>query len=289
LQRYQYKNYLFHGISEGGIQTAVAMPQFHLSFDIGRGASFLTEIPKLLLTHGHLDHSSGLAYYVSQRSLRKLPPPEIYCPPEIEDPLRKILSLWSEIEQFDLKYSLIGVDIGKIYPLHGNYHFRAIKTVHRVASNAYTILEKSIKLKGEFANLPGHRIAEMKRRGDDLFFESHNPIVTFSGDTCIEFVLENEEARKSKILFMECTYVDEKRAIERARNWGHTHLFEIAENAEAFRNVERLFLIHFSPRYTPAAIHEAINRHLPAWLSSKTTPFLTLNQRRDTPIQKIGS
>lgn len=257
------------------MQTAVTVPQFHLNFDIGRGGGALNDATKLLLTHGHLDHASGIAYYVSQRSLRKMPPPEIYCPPEIESQLRKILDLWSEIEQFRTNYTLTGVDCDTHYPLFGNFSFRPVKTIHRIPSYGYTIYEKTVKLKGEFLNLPGHKIAEMKKERDDLFYESSNPLITFSGDTQIEFVLNNEEIRRSKILFLECTYIDQNRPIERARKWGHTHLFEIAEHAEAFREVEKLYLIHFSPRYTNAEIETAIRRTLPEWLVKKTTPFIT--------------
>ena len=107
-----------------------------------------------------------------------------------------------------------------------------------------------------------------------MFYESTLPHITFSGDTQIEFVLENEIVRRSRALFLECTYVSEDRPVERARKWGHTHLFEIAEHAEAFRDVEQLFLIHFSPRYRRREIEEALDKHLPDWLRAKTTPFI---------------
>ncbi len=108
----------------------------------------------------------------------------------------------------------------------------------------------------------------------NLFHEVYSPVITFSGDTQIEFVLENEDVRNSKVLFLECTYVDEARPVERARKWGHTHLFEIAANAEAFKNVENLVLIHFSPRYSRDKILDALRRHLPEDLHAKTTAFL---------------
>ena len=274
LTDYTILDQVFLGVSEGGIQTAMSMPRFRLMFDIGRGSPRLVEIPRILLTHGHLDHASGVPYHISQRSLRHLPGCEIFCPPELKEPLEKILELWAEIEGFRTEYALNSVDYGTVYPLQGNHYFKAVRTIHRIPSNAYSILEKTTKLKPEYKNLPGQEIARLKKE-KDLFYEAYNPIVTFSGDTQIEFVLDNEEVRKSKILFLECTYVDEDRPVERARKWGHIHLFEIAEHAEAFRDVQKLVLIHFSPRYRPEKIRQAISQRLPGWLAEKTIPFLS--------------
>lgn len=252
----------------------MSIPRFRMTFDVGRGASNLVDLPKVFLTHGHLDHSAGIAYHISQRSLRHLPGAEIYCPAELKEPLQQILKLWSKIEMFDFDYKLIAVEPGRFYPLQDEYFFTGFTTLHRIPSLGYTIFEQKSKLKAEFRNLKGTQIAEMRRTRTDMFEEVLTPLVTFSGDTRIESIIENESARKSKVLFLECTYIDDKRPVERARNWGHTHLFEIAQHAEYFRDVQQLFLIHFSPRYRPESIRQAISSSLPNWLAEKTIPFI---------------
>ncbi|MCS7205314.1 MAG: MBL fold metallo-hydrolase [Leptospiraceae bacterium] len=275
LSVYRYRDFVFVGNTEGGLHTTVAIPRFKLMFDTGIGSPQLTDYNKILLTHGHLDHSSGVAYLVSQRSLRKLEPPEIYVPPQIYEPLDQILKLWNEIEQYESRYKLIKIQYDQLYPLQGNYYFQAIPSYHRIPSHGYVIFEKKQKLKKEFIGLPGHEIAELKKTNPDIIETKWEPVITFSGDTKIEFVLNNEVVQNSKILFLECTYICEKRNVERARRWGHIHLFEIIENAEYFRNVEKLYLMHFSPRYTNQEILDTLKRLLPKWLYEITTPFLT--------------
>ncbi|MBX7058150.1 MAG: MBL fold metallo-hydrolase [Leptospirales bacterium] len=250
------------------------MPRVRLLFDIGVGSPRLTEIPRLLLTHGHLDHSAGAPYYVSQRNLRRLPPADIWMPPEMEPPLRKILELWAQIEDYQPVYNLHAVDYQRIYPLNSNLGFQGLRSFHRVPSNGYAIVEKTIKLRDEFRSLPGTEIARLKKERNDLFYEGLAAHVVFSGDTRIEFVTEHELARRARILFLECTYICEKRPTERARLWGHTHLDEIAAHAECFRDVEQLVLIHFSPRYGREEIQATLQRKLPRWLLEKTLPLL---------------
>lgn len=274
VNQYSFENYHFSGISEGSVSTAFIVPQFRLSFDAGPVDSRLVDIPLFLLTHGHLDHSAGLPYFISQRALRHLPAPRIFCPPEMAAPLARIMELYAEIEQFASPFHLQGVDYDTLYPLRGNYFFQGIRSMHRIPSNGYVIVEKSTKLKAEFLDLPGPEIARRKKAGEELFYEKAQPVITFSGDTCIEFVLENETVRKSKILILECTYVLNDRPPERARRWGHIHLEEISRAAEAFRDIGRLYLMHFSPRYRPNTIRRAIKETLPGWLAEKTVPCL---------------
>ena len=279
LSEYSFKNFQFLGNSEGGTHTCIAMPQYRLLFDTGIGSPKLTDYPLILLSHGHLDHAAGLAYLISQRSLRKLPPPDIYVPPEVHEPLNQIMQLWGQIEGYQSQYNLHSVEYGHHYPLKGNLFFEAVPSKHRVPSNGYIIAEKLQKLKPEYLNLPGKEIAKRKHAGEDLFTEQYQPLVTFSGDTQIEFVVENQIVQDSKILFLECTYICEKRPVQRARDWGHIHLDEIVANAELFRNVEKLFLIHFSPRYGRKEIEETLKRKLPEWLYERTTPFLTIREK----------
>lgn len=241
-------------------------------FDIGVLDADDCHVNRVLLTHGHLDHSALLPYYISQRSLRKLPPPDIYLHKELYDPMKEILSVYSKIEGFDYKFNLHAVEPGEKIDLNKTTFFKPLPTFHRVPSQGYTIFETTVKLKDEFKYLDKSEIIRRKTNEEDLFVTKEIPVVSFSGDTKIEYVLENDDVKNSKILFLECTYIDHDRDVNRAREWGHTHLDEIIQHAEEFQN-EKIVLIHFSKRYTRRFIRETIARKIPESLKDKIHIF----------------
>lgn len=269
LIKFSHGGYDFRGISEGGIRTSIALPSRNILFDIGNLPIDFIHIENVFVTHGHLDHSNGIPYFISQRSLKNLPKPKIYITEEMYSPLNQILELYQKIEEFTYSYDLIPVVKNQLTSLDKNLFYKAIPTHHRIPSVGYTIFEKVFKLKPEFSNLPKEKIISMKSEGQVFTEEKIHPIISFSGDTKIEYVLENEDVQKSKILFLECTYLDSKRDVERARQWGHLHLDEIVANHKEFRN-EKLVLIHFSKRYQPKEIKELVYSKLPQGLKERT-------------------
>lgn len=271
--KFSYKGYNFEGISEGGIRTSIIMPSLSILFDIGNLPVDHAHHENLLLTHGHLDHSAGIPYYISQRSLRKLKPPNIYVPQELYEDLQSILKIYQKIEGFEYLYNLVPVKINEFMQINSNMYFKALKTFHRIVSQGYTIYEKNKKLKEEYKDYSKDQILSLKNQGIDLQEEKYIPIVSFSGDTKIEYVLENKDVANSKILFIECTYLDDKKNVEKAREWGHIHLDEIVQNADSFKN-EKIVLIHFSKRYSPKTIKELVYSKIPTSLKERIECFI---------------
>lgn len=273
LANFQHNGIQLTGYSEGGIRTSLIWPSLGLMFDMGNTYPGQMQHDKLLITHSHLDHFAGVPYYVSQRSLRNLSPPTIYVPVEIHAQVDKILQLYSEIEDFPYKYNLIPAALGVKIDINRQYLFAPHQTYHRVPSQGYTVYERRTKLKEEYKNLSSLELRLAKESGKVIEDKIETPVLSFSGDTKIEYVLNHEDVRKSQILFLECTYVDEKRDVERARNWGHIHLDEIAHYADSFEN-ERLVLIHFSQRYRFKEIRDYVKAKLPSHLFDRVHLFL---------------
>ena len=262
MKEIQYKDISVKGISIGGVESCYILPEFKIAFDMGRGPIELTDIPVIFLSHGHLDHAAGIAYYFSQRSLRNLDPGTVYAPADVVESLTKICKEWQKIEEFDYKINIHPIEEGDRVELKQNYFIKAYKSYHRVPANGYVLYHKVKKLKKEFIGLSGEEIKKRRDRKDDLFIMQETPIFAYSGDTSIEFLLNNESARNARVLFMECTYIDESRSIERARKWGHTHLDEILQNIDQLKN-EKIYLIHLSRRYSARQAETILNKKIP--------------------------
>ncbi|MDH4198783.1 MAG: MBL fold metallo-hydrolase [Spirochaetia bacterium] len=260
MKSFTHKNIRVEFESTGGIESCYILPDFKVAFDTGKCPDALIDIPVVFLSHGHLDHASGISYYFSQRSLRKLNPGTIYVPKSVQKPLSKITRLWQDIEEFDYKCDVAGIEVGDKIEIKKDLHVMSVRANHRVSAFGYVILKTTKKLKKQYLHLSGRQIARLKEH-EDIFEIVEIPIFAYSGDSTIEIIRENELMRNAAVLFMECTYIDEKRNVERARKWGHTHLDEIISEANLFKN-EKVVLVHLSRRYSPRYMQSVLNRRL---------------------------
>ena len=193
-------------------------------FDVAPGLPYQMGINNLLITHAHMDHASGLPYLIAQKAMLSQAPPNVYMPSIYLKPFQQIMKLWSEMENHSYEYNLIGVTEGTAYNLRPPYFFKIFTTYHRVPSTGYTVFERKKKLREEFHGLPADELIRLRKEGRELELHTEEPVVSFTGDTKIEFLDAAPWIKNSKVLVMEVTFVDQNKSVANARHWGHIHL-----------------------------------------------------------------
>lgn len=256
-----HKDLRLTGYSVAGITTSFVYPNAEVCFDVGQGLPFQVPVPNVLITHGHMDHASGLPYLISQKAMTGQTPPLVYMPEVLVRPMREIMRIWSEIDEHTYQFQFRGLSAGEERDLKGAYFFRTFPTYHRVPSIGYTVYERKKRLKSEFQKVAPHQLGDLRKKGVELDEHFSEPLVSFSGDTKIEF-LDSPQVRESRVLIMEVTYWDKKKSVENAREWGHIHLDELLPRLPDLKN-EKILLIHASARYTSAYLKEILDARIP--------------------------
>jgi ribonuclease Z len=181
------------------------------------------------------------------------------------------MKIWHEIDQFEYSFEFRAVKVGEDIPLKGEFFARSFPTFHRVPSQGYTVFRKRKRLKPEFAKASPQELGSLRRSGKIIDEALEENLISFTGDTKIEF-LESDQARKSKVLFMEVTYWDGKKSVENAREWGHIHFDELLPRLDKIE-AEKIVLIHASARYSTKDIRAIIEDRVPEHLKPKLMLF----------------
>jgi ribonuclease Z len=259
---WSYQGLDFKGYSVAGQTTSLLWTNPKICFDIAQGLPWHLPAKLFCLTHLHADHGSGLSYVLSQRSLFGLGKANIMLPQSVVESVHRILQEWMQIEGFQYSYQLIPVQAGTRYAFSDHLEVEAFPTTHRVDSFGYLVYEKKKKLQDKYHNYNRQQILDAKTRGEVIEDEVRTPMLAFTGDTQIEFLQAHPDVLRAKLLFMECTYLDQKRSVDAAREWGHIHLDEVLENLHLLKN-EHISLIHLSARYSTSQATTILNDRLP--------------------------
>ena len=265
------------GYSVAGEETVVAMPQLDVCFDIGKAPDQIIPINNILLTHGHMDHAAGIAYYLSHRNFCGLSPGTILAPENLLGPMKEVISAWSRLDGNKLPANLVGVKAGDEYQIKPNLLARVFPTKHCRGSVGYSVIERRKKLKPEYTQLTGPQIVELKKQGVEIDYPLELPIVTYLGDTQYVDFSQLKYIAESKILIAECTFYETEHT-ERAEAGRHMHVDEFTTLIEKLQN-EHIIITHTTQRTPMREIRRILKETLPAGTYDKII-LLMANRRR---------
>ena len=266
------------GYSVAAEETVVAMPQLDVCFDIGKAPDQIISINNILLTHGHMDHAAGIAYYLSHRNFCGQSPGTILAPENLLVPMRQIIDAWSRLDGNKVPANLVGVKPGDEYQIKPNLFARVFPTKHSRGSVGYSVIEKRKKLKGEYAKLTGPQIVELKKQGIEIDYPLEIPIVTYLGDTQYVDFSQLKYIAESKILIAECTFYEVEHAT-RAQAGRHMHIDEFAELLEKLQN-EYIIITHTTQRTAMWEVRKILKEALSAERYKKIILLMDKHYRR---------
>ncbi len=266
------------GYSIGGEETVVAMPQLDVCFDIGKAPDQIIGINHVLLTHGHMDHAAGLAYYLSHRNFCGISPGVVLAPKNLLPPIRDILKAWGKLDGNQVPAKLVGIEPGDEYPVKPNLIARAFPTKHSRGSVGFTVIERRKKLKEEYLGLTGPQIVELKKQGIEIDYRLDVPIVTYLGDTQYVDFSQLDYVRTSRILIAECTFYEDEHT-ERAKAGRHMHINEFVRLIDSLDN-EHIIVTHTTSRTPLAQVRKVLRDNLPKDKYDRMTLLMDQRGRR---------
>lgn len=251
---FHYDGITVRGVTLAGEETFVVLPEMNLGFDMGRCQRDLLSIDHVFLSHGHMDHSAGAAYYFSQREFVDNDPGNLYVPEPLLEPLRALMRVWADIDGHVPPSNIHAATPGQDIAVRRNLIVRPFAVNHPCRRHDHTVvqslgfaaIEVRQKLKQEYLDRTGPQIVELKKKGVQITNRVEMPLVTYCGDTAPGAFLDHEYVRDAKILLLECTFVDPDHR-ERARAGNHMHLDALREIVPGLRN-ERILLTHLTRR-----------------------------------------
>ena len=255
------------GRSRAGHETWFRPRELNIGLDIGRCPDELIRVPHIFVSHAHLDHALGIPYYAGQRRLQRLAPGTIHVPAETLPDFRELIRVHEKLEDVQYDTILSGLDRGDVVRLRRDLEVRTHRATHRVAANAYEVMEIRHKLRGEYEGLAGHQLAALRHKGIDPADEVRHPILFYTGDTDRGILEQNDALFEADVLMIECSFVVDGHQ-ERAQQYRHIHFDDIADFAPRFRN-RIILLTHFSRRYAPGEIRDELRRRCPPELRDR--------------------
>jgi len=255
-----------------GFETAIALPEYNLCFDIGEVLYEARQAEYVAITHSHFDHFGAAAKHAYVRGMLGMRPSQFIVPAWMRRDVHDLFSFWAKTQRSRVApYTVQTLSEESRVTIGNNRYLRSFRTDHRVLSQGCILLEERKRLKPEYRDTPGRELGFLRKKGVEFEDVREVPLVAFTGDTraTIFDTKGVELALQAKVLITECTFLGDVTEAEAVKK-GHVHINQLARRSHLFKDVGTVVLSHFSKRYTNAAIEAAI-ADLPTELREKTT------------------
>ncbi len=264
--------YTITGISLGGVYTSLLVKELDVIFDAGAAPRSFVGARHLLISHAHADHMGALAALIGMRGLAHMPAPEVLLPRENHEDVVLAMEAFARTQRRPIEVPYVPLGPGEEHVLSGDLVVRSFRTRHTIPSLGYAVFRRVQKLRQEFHSLAPADIRARRFAGEDLFFSEERLEVAYATDTLVDVLDEHPELFESRVLILECSFLDDRKSRQDAREKGHIHLDEILEQAGHFRN-EALVLMHFSQIYSPEEVRRILKDRCPKELLDRIVVF----------------
>lgn len=274
--------YRIQGYSIAGEESFVQVPELDVCFDIGRAPRLALPSNYIALTHGHMDHTAGLAYYFSQRVFQGMGPGTILCCPSLATAIEKMMQSWVDVEAQRTQYNVVAMQPGTPtdeYEIKNNLYLRAYDTIHTVPSLGFVVVEKRSKLQEQYVGLPQEKLTELKTAGTEITYTKEVPLVAYTGDTGPGAHFEREDLRAAKILVTECTFLDTGHR-GRAKVGKHLHIDDIIDILDQVE-AEAIVLTHLSRRTHLGQARDELDMRIPKKHRDRVFLFMDTRTNRE--------
>jgi len=249
------------GGSRAGDGSLILLPQLHLALDAGRAHRALPSMTTVLVSHGHLDHVGGVAYWASQRYLQSMGRARLVAPREIAPHIEELLATHALLEggrPYDIEVS--AVRAGEALALRPDMDLVFFTTDHWVPTLGSRLRWRRRHLLPELAGLPGEEIARRRHTGETVSEEIVSDLLAYCADTGPGIFDAGPEVLSSEVLLIECSFFRPSDR-ERAARYGHLHIEDILSRVDRL-GCRHLVVLHASRRHRLSEVERILDERL---------------------------
>ncbi|HOW72731.1 MAG TPA: MBL fold metallo-hydrolase [Phycisphaerae bacterium] len=275
------------GFSLAGEENVIAAPELNVAFDVGRAPREVVAMDHVCLSHGHMDHAAGLAYYFSQRNFQDMPAGTVLVQNKLVGPIQDLMRVWARIEGHLSPHNVVGVDEDEDYEVRRGLVVRPFRVRHPGPTLGFSLIEVRKKLKPEYAELSGPQIVDLKRTGKEIEYRLEVPKVAFCGDTEAGPFLDHDHVRNAEVIILECTFFEPDH-LDRARKGQHTHVQDLPAIMERLRN-PHVVISHITRRTFMHEVKQTLQRMLKPVDLERITILMDRPRRTPPRVEKPAS